>query len=282
MTSKPSNGYCPRRQQLRQSLLHALLGSCLTCALPALSEVPELITDRPDATESPVTVAPGLFQLELGATLTNDESAGVRTESFALPQTLLRIGLSERTELRIGWAGFQDQDQYGGGQSLRSDGAGDTELGVKIALTKSRATGPLTALLVSTSIPSGTADFSTERFDPAFRLAVAHSLSDSIDLGYNVGVVWQSELEETGHHTLTSMIYTLATGFSLSDRWGLFVELFGELGLSETGPPAHSFDGGLTYLLRPNLQLDMAGGVGLSSAADDWFALVGITTRLPR
>jgi hypothetical protein len=34
--------------------------------------------------------------------------------------------------------------------------------------------------------------------------------------------------------------------------------------------------------VRPNLQLDAAAGVGLSSAADDVFVGLGLSVRLPR
>ena len=37
-----------------------------------------------------------------------------------------------------------------------------------------------------------------------------------------------------------------------------------------------------TYLLRDNIQADFAGGVGLSSAAGDWFVGLGISARFPR
>jgi hypothetical protein len=52
--------------------------------------------------------------------------------------------------------------------------------------------------------------------------------------------------------------------------------------LSGLGSSSSSLDGGLTYRVRPNLQLDGFAGTGLSGDAPDWFAGLGISFRLPR
>jgi hypothetical protein len=112
---------------------------------------------------------------------------------------------------------------------------------------------------------------------------VSHDLANDIGLGYNVGVETQSSpAEGGGESTLATAIYTLSVGIPAGERLGFFVEAFGEIGLSADGPPANSLDAGATYLLRANLQLDAAAGVGISEAAADWFAGVGVSVRLPR
>ncbi len=119
--------------------------------------------------------------------------------------------------------------------------------------------------------------------DPALRLSFAHTLSERLSLGYNVGIGWESGPGgDGGTTTLSSYLYTVALGIGLSDRVGAFVELFGDVPASAPGGPANSFDGGFTFLVRDNLQFDVAAGAGLSDAADDWFAGVGISVRWPR
>ncbi|MBI2435836.1 MAG: transporter, partial [Candidatus Hydrogenedentes bacterium] len=49
-----------------------------------------------------------------------------------------------------------------------------------------------------------------------------------------------------------------------------------------SGGPAHSLDGGFTFLLRENIQWDLFVGVGLSDDADDWFVGTGLCFRFPR
>ena len=85
-----------------------LSSALLLLAIPATAEdPPELITDRPDQTESPNTVPLGFYQLELGATFNVNEIGSFRNETLSVPETLLRIGLSDRLELRLGWSGVQ-------------------------------------------------------------------------------------------------------------------------------------------------------------------------------
>ena len=268
----------------------ALWGSlCLFYAVLPLSagvaqQPPELVTDRPDQTESSEIVPRGFVQLELGATFTSEAEDGRELERFALPEALLRIGLiGDRLELRLGWEGIVDLD--GGarpGLDLGIDGTGDAEIGFKLRLADASGARPATALLVSTSVPVGDDELTTQRYDPAVRLTFAHGLTERLDLGYNVGIEWESELGATGVTTVSRMIYTVALGIGLSERTGAFVELYGDLGGSAGGAPAHSFDGGFTFLLSDRLQFDLAGGLGLSEAADDWFAGLGLTVRWPR
>jgi len=71
-------------------------------------------------------------------------------------------------------------------------------------------------------------------------------------------------------------------GYSLTDRLGAFVELFGDVPMSAPGTPATSFDGGFTYLVSENFQLDALAGVGLSDDAPDWFVGAGVTYRWPQ
>jgi len=268
---------------LPTALVGALAVLCLLCASAASTsaqEAPELVTDRPDQTESTAIVPAGRAQLELGATLTRDEEAGSRVESLGGPGSLLRLGLSERVELRLGWEGWVDEETRSGGGRGRVDGAADAAIGAKLRLREGDGASPAIALIAATSVPIGEEAFSSERFDPSARLAVSHDLAGGIGLGWNVGIETASEPAASGRTTRSTAIYTLAAGFPAAERWGLFVELFGEVPMSAEGGPAHSADGGATYLLRPNLQLDLAAGVGLSDAAPDWFAGVGLSVRL--
>ncbi len=242
--------------------------------------VPDLVTDRPDQTESSVVVPPGSVQVEAGWTYTRDDEDGARLETHEAPGTLVRIGLVEKVELRVGWTGFVDAEVRTPRFQAGVDGVGDADLGVKVHLASERGSRPETALLVSTSVPVGDDAFTSDRFDPAFRLAFSHTLSERVGLGYNVGLGFESAPGASGElDTLSTAFYTVALGFGLSEKWGAFVELFGDLPASAPGDPAHSFDGGFTYLVRDTLQLDVAGGVGLSDEADDWFVGIGVSAR---
>jgi hypothetical protein len=269
---------------------HALSVALLALGGPLAAtaqEEPELVTDRPDQTESTAIVPAGRVQIELGASLAGDEigedAHEIENHASQLGATLVRVGLNRRFELRLGWEGWLDEEVTSGSLREREDGAGDAVIGAKLGLRQGEGLSPAIALLVHSSVPIGDAAFTTDRYDSSFRLAVSHDLEGGIGLGYNVGVETESsDAEGSGHSTLATAIYTLSAGIPAGERLGFFVEVFGEIGLSADGPPANSLDTGATYLLRPNLQLDAAVGVGISEAAGDWFAGIGVSARLPR
>ncbi len=253
-----------------------------TLALGSDLAAQELITDRPDQTESAVTVPEGSWQIETGWTFTHDEEGAVTQETHEAPGTLLRIGLSARWELRVGWAGIAQAKSSTPVGAVKQEGIQDGDIGAKVRLWEERDRRPEAALLFGVSTPIGDSDFSSDRFDPSFRLSFSHTLTENLSLGYNLGAAWSTNRDGLGNsETKSHLIYTLVLGRSISDRLGAFVESFGSLGGSAAGPPEHSLDGGLTLLISRLTQLDLAAGVGISSAAPDWFIGAGISLRYP-
>ena len=81
-------------------------------------------------------------------------------------------------------------------------------------------------------------------------------------------------------HTLPdapAYFYSVALGIGLTDKFGMFVEGFGLL--PEEGDSQRQFDAGFTYLVLPNFQLDISGGIGLNEYAMDNFLGFGFTYR---
>jgi len=83
----------------------------------------EIVTDRPDITESAIVVPKASLQAENGLTWTNDRLDDLVT----LCQTLLRLGLSDRTELRLTLPSYS----LGFSRGLGSSGATDMSIGFK-------------------------------------------------------------------------------------------------------------------------------------------------------
>ena len=241
----------------------------------------DLVTDRPDQTESSSTVSPGYIQLEMGWTHST-EGDPVDTKADSFPETLVRVGLVEHLELRFGYDGFLWEDTNTRPKRTHLDGSGDALAGLKWWFWEEQAWRPEAALLVHSSLPAGETDVSSDRFDPDFRLAFSHTLNERLGFAYNVGQAWGTERDSRGDRdTLSVFVYSAALGIALTDKWSGFVEFFGDIPLNATGGPANSMDGGMTYLLKDNLQLDMLAGFGLSEAAADWFLGIGLSLRLP-
>lgn len=241
---------------------------------------PPLITDRPDQTESAVVVPRGTVQLELGAVHAFDEhtpSSGERVVN--LGTALLRVGVAPAFELRVGFAGWL---RASADATPAVHGLGDVDLGAKLALRRGERAGPAIAVLGAVTLPTGHDAFGAAGPDPEVRLAVSHDLS-GFGLGCNLGSAWTTVTDSTGGESLrTDLRYTAVLGRSLGARVGAFVEGFGSLAVSDGEPSWHALDAGLTLALRDNLQLDLAGGLGLTRAAEDWFVGAGVSVRVPR
>jgi len=267
-----------RKRIAMSQVLGIALGLFLASFCHAGADVPELITDRPDQTESSETVAPGYVQFEIGWTHSeDDEDMDVTSDAF--PETLVRLGVARHLELRFGFDGYiwEDADSAG-----REEGFGDLQLGLKWKLWEESRWKPQTAILADTSVPSGEDPLSSERFDPSIRLACSHTLAETLSLGYNLAGLWTSEEDAASDRdTTASVAYSVVLGIALSEQAGAFVELFGQTPTAE-GKPANSLDAGITYLVADNLQLDVLAGVALSETADDWFIGTGLVWRLPR
>lgn len=233
-------------------------------------------TDRPDQTESSALVPHRYLQLEFGMGYSEDSPDD---EVLEAPALLVRYGLIDRLELRFEIPTLTTQ--FAGG--AESDFA-DPALGAKIGLWTEKGWRPEAALLVGTTIPVGSNDISSERFDPAFRFSFGHTLPRNFSFGYNLGAAWATAEEDDGNgrDTTARLEYTAALGYDFTDRWGAFVEVFGDTPLNDSVGPAHSLDGGVTWLLRENMQFDLAAGFGLSSEAPDWFVTAGFSVRLPK
>jgi hypothetical protein len=104
---------------------------------------------------------------------------------------------------------------------------------------------------------TGAAAFDIEHFVPEARLACSHTISERFSLGYNVGIVLNGSL------TNYTGLYSVALGVSLTEMFGAYAELYGDLAAYVA--PVHRVDAGTTYLATPDLQLDLSAGYTLTT-----------------
>lgn len=240
----------------------------LSVGAPALGQPPDLVTDRPDQTESAATVPPNHYQIETGVLFISDEAAALETETTELLGTLVRVGLTERIELRVGFDGWISENlERRSGTSFQNEGFGDASVGAKLLWLEEGPGRPQTALLVESSVPIGDGEITTDDYEPSIRLAMSKGLSERVSLGWNGGVLFADDDE--------TLFYTLVTGLSVDERNGVFIEVFGETN------GGSSVDAGWTHLVTPTAQIDFAVGAGLRDAAPDWFVGMGVSLRFP-
>ncbi len=211
-------------------------------------------TDRPDQTESPVVVIKKWLQTEIGF---NYEKTRSGLTTLVHPTMLVKYGLLKRLELRLITEEVSVKLPLVPDGSEVITGLLPVKLGVKLALIEEKGWLPKTSFLIHSSIPHvSSRKFRQRDWSPDFVLAMQHTLSDNIGLGYNVG----AELDRWGG--IPTWVYTLTPGFNFGKKTYAYVEVFGFL--QRGFAPQHNFDAGLTYALSNNTKVDISYGVGLN------------------
>lgn len=233
----------------------------------AQSAVEPLVTDRPDFTESAAVVAPGWVQVESGYTFSREGAL----ESHTAGEVLVRVGLLRAVELRLGFNSYVWVDA----PSVEDGGFSDTELGLKLGPWEPGVPsgGPGIALLLAASVPTGAEGFGEDEVQPGAKLAAGWDLSDRVAVGSNLNVALASD----GGDRFTELGGSLALGLGLAERLGGYVEYFGFV---RDGRANEGFlNGGFTYLLSPDLQVDARAGLGLDGPEPDYFVGAGFAWR---
>ena len=208
-----------------------------------------IITDRPDQTESPVTLEKGRLQIESGVLHQVDGDGNEELKALLIPTNLFRFGISKKVELRLvlqleGHKIFNDNAYH--------YALGSIELGTKIALNQNENSTVQFAILSHLKLPKDNED----RLGFLNRISLAHNIGQNTSVGYNFGYNHYHQ----GHG---NFIYTIAIGQTLIKKLSIYIEPYGSV--YSASAPLSNFDYGLAYLVNSNLQLDLSFGLGLNN-----------------
>lgn len=252
--------------------LLCLVTAWLACSpIPGLAQEdepedrPPLTTDRPDFTENPLVLFHRTLQIESGFTY---EKGSDGVKFFNAPETLLRYGAWEKTELRLGLPNYFRAWRSGASTS----GFSDTYLGLKHQLVGSDR--PLTlALMPGITVPTGSGAFTTGAVDPEVQFIWGRGLDDRTDLAGLFAGFWTKD----GAEREFTWRATVSVARSLGGPWGTFLEYAGDY-FPGSGD-SHVVHNGFTYAVTPDSQVDLHYGFGLSRAAPDFFIGAGYVVR---
>lgn len=227
--------------------------------------LPSIQTDRPDQTECPFIVPTNYFQFENGFLYqkTNDVS-----KEILAPTVLVKFGINDHFELRLISEYLLNRDSEN-----NTSGINPLLIGFKSRLFEEKGVFPTTSFIGHLSNPKLASENNKSQFyAPEFRFTMQHTLGEKQSLSYNLGTEWNGETAEP------TFIYTLTTGYLISENVSGYVEFYGFVPQLEK--PDHRFDGGICYLLNPNHQLDFSAGFGLSKTSPKYFISLGYSFRV--
>jgi Putative MetA-pathway of phenol degradation len=214
---------------------------------------PPIATDRPAVTDSSTVVPSGELLFENGFAQTG--SQGQR--SFDFPETLVRFGLTSKTELRAGTPDYFENFNTGRGFG---SGWGDLGLGVKQQLIANPGCFDA-SLVVSLSVPTGATTLSSHVYDPQVQLPWSHPISKNWTAAGMFSLLWPTE----GARRILTGQASFLLDRQITSRWDAFIEYAGQF--PQRGAPQHLLHPGTAFKITPNQQLDFHFGYGLSSAA---------------
>jgi hypothetical protein len=226
-----------------------------------------------------------MLQLESGYTYTYNDDDGVRTSNQTVPEFLLRIGLIEDWELRVGWIGasltenlFKERNDAGRlvNRQTHDDGATDMTVGFKWHLWDQKGALPGFGVIGELSLPTGTDNVSAGDVEPQVKLLWAYDITDDWSVAGNINMAVVNG--ENGQFFQPAA--SITTGYAITDWWGTYVEYYGFYPNEKDSDCAHYLNGGFTFLITDYLQWDVRVGMGLNEEADDFFTGTGFALRL--
>lgn len=244
-----------------------LFGIVLLCFYVPCRGQNSIQTDRPDQTETSSLVPKGRFQGEFGVA---HEQTDSHFREYSLPTSLLKFGVSQWAEVRIGFTLTDERSEEG-----RSYGLEPLTIGTKIKLLGEKGIRPSVSLLAEVSLPDVASEaFKLDHLAPEVRLLMQNKLSKSSNLGYNLGARFD------GFSSQPEYLYTLSPSYSLTKELRVFAETYGFL---HTGHHAEQWvDGGFSFLISADLQVDISGGYELTHTGNyhNFFESVGVSFRI--
>lgn len=247
----------------RTVLRHPCRWAGLLLLAPALAWADDIPFDRPGIPFSTGTLGTGGFAWEQGLPDVGIDRDGGTTQRQYVAGTVLRMGLSERVELQLS-TDTQAWRHDSGADRLHGHGAGDSALGLKVALP-SRHEAFSWAVLLNAQFAHGRQPYGSDAH------ARSVGVSTSWDLADQRALSLFAEIADS--HAGRS--WTLAPNLTVirCPSWQAYVEA----GLGHGQDSTQGVGGGIAWSLGEHAQLDVSLLRGTASDAEDWQGGLGVS-----
>ncbi|MDE2596375.1 MAG: transporter [Sphingomonadales bacterium] len=255
-----------------------LLIAAITLALPhpACAQERDFCASRPGLGTPACTMAPGTLMVETGIAgweHTRDSSSA--EDNVTLGDFLLRLGVSDRTELQLGFGGWQHQRVHDSTGVSSGHGIGDILLGFRHGLAGPN--GPV-AVQGFITLPTGTGTATAGDWGAGLLLSAGKNLPG----GFEIDVTPEIDAAVNGSGKGRHLAWGGVLG--LSHPLGQSVSLTGELAaFRDQDPDGASTDAraalSLAWQAGRNVQFDLEADAGLANGAPRRALLVGFARR---
>ena len=232
------------------------------------------VISRPTVEDSGCVVPQGMADIEAGATAGNLYPApGGRL--YTVPNLTLRLGLPANWELMWLPPGFQYQSVDGGPGTPAAtvSGFGPTTLGIKHVLGYTEHWQWTAEAL--TTLPSGDSTFGSHGFGGALNAIVSYG-DGPLGLSLMVGETSETESTAAGGQRFQSLNPDLVMTWASTSRLQLFAEVYAQSHSGHQQGWGTNADGGLQYLVTPDLVVDAEEGVRIQGSLGGFSHYTGV------
>ena len=252
--------------------------SALPLLLAAATAAPAPIcTDRPTKANATCTVPAGKIQLEaapIGWSVT--ELGNTRSDLLTLGSSFVKVGLTDRSDLQVGFTHFARLTVKQGGTRDRVSGFGDVTVRYKHRLTTDGA--PVQAAVIPfVKLPTAAHGLGNGKAEGGLAVPVSFALGKvTATLGPELDLL--ADADGGGRHVAVVNLVNFA--IPAAPRVTLVGELWSNFNFDPAGTVRQaSADAALVYAVSETVQLDVGANAGLTRATADLEVYVGTSLR---
>lgn len=244
----------------------------------------EMSTDRPDLTESPFTVDAGHFQFETDLwnysyDRYNSARSDTKDEAHNYATINAKAGLLHNLDIQFVipvYNRIRSYD-YTAGTVTRSQGFGDLTVRMKYNLWGNDGGKTAFGLMPFVKFPTAATGLGNNSVEGGLILPFGMELPGGWSMGAMIEFDILRDGAGGGHHL--DVIQTITFGHGIVGDLAGYVEFFSASSTESPTPWVASVNGGLTYGLTADIQLDAGVNFGVTRSAPDINPFLGITWR---
>jgi len=247
-------------------------------AAAAEPDDPPICTDRPAKANSVCTVPAGRFQLETGLIdWGRTEASGVRSDLVTLGASYAKFGLSDRSDVEIGFTPLAELRTKEAGTHSGASGSGDIVIRYKHRLSGDNAKVQL-GLVPFIKLPAAKPGIGNGKVEGGLAIPLSFSLGKAtMTLGPEVDVLADAD----GHGRHAALVNLVNVSAPVAPKLTAAIEIWSSFNLDPARAVKQaSADAAWAYAVSNDLQLDLGVNVGLTSDTPDFEAYAGFSARL--
>jgi len=242
----------------------------------------EMSTDRPDKTESAYTVDAGHMQIETSVIdyttdKHNPEGEQGKTDTLGVMETNLKLGLTNSTDIQLVIVPYTREKTRDDTEETLKQGFHDMQLRLKQNIWGNDEGNTALAVMPFVKFPTNEENLGNDAYEGGVIIPLAVALPHDWSMGLMAEFDFNENASGDDYHT--EYIQSITFSHMIAGDLGGYIEFFSNISDEDGSDWVATVDGGLTYALNKDIQLDAGVNIGVTRAADDINPFLGLSMR---